>query len=500
MSLLALDTERLESRRLDCAPCVWLPPHACDLPAEPSAAALYRSSGGAGNGSFQAGEAHLCPPGFSGSRPASAASSMAVPPGLPMVRSYGSLAGSIPTVRSYGSFGAGGGGAGGMLEGSLPTRPLPVCRSSSAGGSGGGNGSTVGMAAKRVGGSGGIMPARSFGSRSFGSLAAGSPGTGQGGCSGGTSVDGGGGPLRIPLTCSQGSNLSLAGGGASSGGLSGGGQLPVLGSLEPAQTPFDGLHSNSSGGVGGGAGNMSPLGSRQQLTPMPGLPSSNLEFPPVGGGGGGWSDGSAGGSAWPHDSGGAGQGSRGSEGEWGVEPLLQWYVSSVHVPLLRRGLARFVVLALFGGLAFASLAALPHVDRGLEQSVALPRDSYLQPYYADIAGLLRVGPPVFFVAEGVRMGSGKGSDVDGVCSTAGCDDASLLNQARGCGLLYWCWSAYGNIWCVEARGGMHACAFYRDHAYTLTDAHAHAAFLADQRRRAHPVGELPGHAGRKLAG
>lgn len=37
--------------------------------------------------------------------------------------------------------------------------------------------------------------------------------------------------------------------------------------------------------------------------------------------------------------------------------------------------------------------------RGLEQQVALPRDSYLQHYFADVTSVMRVGPPLFFVVS-----------------------------------------------------------------------------------------------------
>lgn len=69
------------------------------------------------------------------------------------------------------------------------------------------------------------------------------------------------------------------------------------------------------------------------------------------------------------------------------------------------------------------------MGRGLEQETALPRDSYLQPYYADVYAQLRVGPPLLFVLKDLNM-SRSSPNVDAVCSISGCDDDSLLNQAR----------------------------------------------------------------------
>lgn len=74
-----------------------------------------------------------------------------------------------------------------------------------------------------------------------------------------------------------------------------------------------------------------------------------------------------------------------------------------------------------------SCALLPRLERGLDQSVALPRDSYLQRYYADVFDCLRVGPPVMFVVQGLNVSEGA-PDVGRVCSVAGCDPDSLLNQ------------------------------------------------------------------------
>lgn len=68
--------------------------------------------------------------------------------------------------------------------------------------------------------------------------------------------------------------------------------------------------------------------------------------------------------------------------------------------------------------------------RGLDQSVALPRDSYLQRYYSDVMSELRVGPPALLVVEGLNV-SEASHGVSAVCSVAGCDKDSLLNQVGG---------------------------------------------------------------------
>ena len=61
--------------------------------------------------------------------------------------------------------------------------------------------------------------------------------------------------------------------------------------------------------------------------------------------------------------------------------------------------------------------------------MALPRDSYLQAYFGDVTGALRVGPPLFLVVRDLNL-SAAAPDVGRVCSVAGCDDGSLVNQVR----------------------------------------------------------------------
>ena len=51
----------------------------------------------------------------------------------------------------------------------------------------------------------------------------------------------------------------------------------------------------------------------------------------------------------------------------------------------------------------------------------------MQPYYKDVYGYLRVGPPLLLVVKDINM-SRHAEDIDAVCSIAGCRDDSLLSQ------------------------------------------------------------------------
>ncbi|KAL0026458.1 hypothetical protein WJX77_000502 [Trebouxia sp. C0004] len=116
------------------------------------------------------------------------------------------------------------------------------------------------------------------------------------------------------------------------------------------------------------------------------------------------------------------------EGEaYGVTPCLHWYMEHVHAPALAKPVVQLVVLAAFVGLFVLSLATLPHVSRGLEQQVALPRDSYLQDYFTDLYEVLRVGPPLYFVVPNIHMDP-QDPDINTICSVGGCNDTSFVNE------------------------------------------------------------------------
>lgn len=69
---------------------------------------------------------------------------------------------------------------------------------------------------------------------------------------------------------------------------------------------------------------------------------------------------------------------------------------------------------------------LDHVELGLDQRIALPRDSYLIQYFNEFEEYFKVGPPVYFMVRDVDA-----TDTDGqsaLCARAmGCDTWSAAN-------------------------------------------------------------------------
>lgn len=68
------------------------------------------------------------------------------------------------------------------------------------------------------------------------------------------------------------------------------------------------------------------------------------------------------------------------------------------------------------------------VELGLDQRIAVPRDSYLVDYFNDVSDTLRVGPPVFFVVESYDYADVNASTR--VSYGIGSREDSLLNQVR----------------------------------------------------------------------
>ncbi|GAA5892535.1 hypothetical protein JCM6882_005641 [Rhodosporidiobolus microsporus] len=108
------------------------------------------------------------------------------------------------------------------------------------------------------------------------------------------------------------------------------------------------------------------------------------------------------------------------------EGVLARFIRTTYAPNLLRKPVKFLVVALFSGLFVLSWIGARHVELGLDQRLALPSTSHLIPYFTAVDTYLDVGPPVYFVAEGINLTSLAG--VEHVCGRFGaCDEYSLAN-------------------------------------------------------------------------
>lgn len=99
----------------------------------------------------------------------------------------------------------------------------------------------------------------------------------------------------------------------------------------------------------------------------------------------------------------------------------KWYA-----PKILSNTARPKIIAIFVLWLGVSLFALPQIELGLDQRLALPSDSYLIPYFDSLYQYLNVGPPIFFVLKNLDLRRRNNQQkVCGKFST--CDEFSIAN-------------------------------------------------------------------------
>ncbi|CAN6688278.1 unnamed protein product [Malus baccata var. baccata] len=107
--------------------------------------------------------------------------------------------------------------------------------------------------------------------------------------------------------------------------------------------------------------------------------------------------------------------------------LLTRYMKEVHARILGYWVIKMVVVAVFLAFTLASITLCTSIEPGLEQKIALPRDSYLQGYFNNISEHLRIGPPLYFVVKDYNY-SLESRHTNQLCSISKCDSNSLLNE------------------------------------------------------------------------
>lgn len=107
------------------------------------------------------------------------------------------------------------------------------------------------------------------------------------------------------------------------------------------------------------------------------------------------------------------------------DPLYSLFENYV-APTLMKPVVRSIAVILFLTWLCVSLSLIHKIDVGLDQTMSVPEDSYMQDYFNAQRTDLRVGPPVFFVLK-------KGLDFSNeterrsICSSDGCSGNSLVS-------------------------------------------------------------------------
>ncbi|XP_065063521.1 NPC intracellular cholesterol transporter 1-like isoform X2 [Rhopilema esculentum] len=109
------------------------------------------------------------------------------------------------------------------------------------------------------------------------------------------------------------------------------------------------------------------------------------------------------------------------------EGCLYYLFKKFYAPFLMMKKVRVIVMLVFGALLTSSICLIPYIDIGLDQKLALPKDSFLLDWFSDMNKYLHVGPPVYFVVkEGYKYEDPK--NINELCGIAGCKVDSLVSQ------------------------------------------------------------------------
>ncbi|EGC30415.1 hypothetical protein DICPUDRAFT_157858 [Dictyostelium purpureum] len=106
--------------------------------------------------------------------------------------------------------------------------------------------------------------------------------------------------------------------------------------------------------------------------------------------------------------------------------LLQLVFKNTITPLVVNPIFKIFSIVFFIGMLLVGINYSFQVSIGLDQRVALPRDSYLQAYFDNLANYLEVGPPFYIVVKGDYDYVDVATQND-LCTVAGCNNNSLVN-------------------------------------------------------------------------
>ncbi|KAJ8400104.1 hypothetical protein AAFF_G00401430 [Aldrovandia affinis] len=100
-----------------------------------------------------------------------------------------------------------------------------------------------------------------------------------------------------------------------------------------------------------------------------------------------------------------------------------------YAPFLLHPITRVTVMVLFLFMFCASIFLMFHVTVGLDQELAMPKDSYMLEYFKYLYKYFEVGVPTYFVTtRGFNFTTVPG--MDAVCSSVGCSSFSLTQKIQ----------------------------------------------------------------------
>uniref|UniRef100_A0A0A9X1U0 Niemann-Pick C1 protein n=1 Tax=Lygus hesperus TaxID=30085 RepID=A0A0A9X1U0_LYGHE len=107
--------------------------------------------------------------------------------------------------------------------------------------------------------------------------------------------------------------------------------------------------------------------------------------------------------------------------------LLYRVTKSLYVPILMNKFTRPAVIITFFGWLCLSIVALPHIEVGLDQELAMPQNSFVHKYFKYIKAYLSIGAPVYFVVtSGLNLSDTRVQNL--MCGGQLCNSDSLTSQ------------------------------------------------------------------------
>ncbi|XP_043358852.1 NPC1-like intracellular cholesterol transporter 1 [Dermochelys coriacea] len=111
------------------------------------------------------------------------------------------------------------------------------------------------------------------------------------------------------------------------------------------------------------------------------------------------------------------------------EGLLRPFMRRIYTPVLLNCTVRALVMLLFLFMFCAGIYLALQVPVGLDQELAMPKDSYMVQYFQYLNQYFMVGVPTYFVTTGgYNFSTVPG--LNGICSSAGCDNNSLTQKIQ----------------------------------------------------------------------
>ncbi|XP_030058354.1 NPC1-like intracellular cholesterol transporter 1 [Microcaecilia unicolor] len=109
--------------------------------------------------------------------------------------------------------------------------------------------------------------------------------------------------------------------------------------------------------------------------------------------------------------------------------LLLPFMEKFYAPLLLNSFMRVLVMLVFIFMFCAGIFLTLHVQVGLDQELAMPKDSYMVNYFKYLNQYFEVGVPTYFVTmSGYDFSNVEG--INGVCSSVGCNNNSLTQKIQ----------------------------------------------------------------------